>query len=108
MPCISSLSALQGQPWIFIDSEGLQQKVIVNSNYRVNSGILAHAAAMHGVGYAILALEGCAEQITQNKLVRIEFDEVSPAPIELRAVYASRSALSPKIDAFLQYLLANI
>ena len=108
MPCISSLSALQGQPWIFIDSEGLQQKVIINSNYRVNSGILAHAAAMNGVGYAILALEACAEQITQNKLVQIEFDGVSPAPIELRAVYASRSALSPKIDTFLQYLLANI
>ncbi|MBN6361431.1 LysR family transcriptional regulator [Providencia huaxiensis] len=108
MPCISSLSALQGQPWIFIDSSGLQKKVIINSNYRVNSGALAYAAAMNGIGYAILALEACAEQIKQKKLVRIEFDEVSPAPIELRAVYASRSALSPKIDAFLQYLLANI
>ncbi len=66
----------------------------------MNSGILAHAAAVNGVGYAILALDACEEQIKQKKLVRIAFDEVSPAPIELRAVYASRSALSPKIDAF--------
>lgn len=108
MPCISSLSALKGQPWIFFDAYGTTQKVMINSAYRVNSGILAHAAAMNGVGFAILAFEGCQEQIKQQKLELIEFDGFSPAPIELRAIYASRSALSPKIDVFLQYLLENI
>ncbi|MGG4607199.1 LysR family transcriptional regulator [Providencia sp. Me31A] len=108
LPCISSLSALQGQPWIFIDSKGKQQKVVINSTYRVNSGMLAHAAAINGVGYAILSLEACYEQIQQGKLELIEFDDVEPAPIELRAVYASRSTLSPKLDVFLSFLRQNI
>lgn len=108
LPCISSLSALQGQPWIFIDSKGMQQKVMVNSAYRVNSGVLAHAAAVNGVGYAILSLDACHNQIQQGGLELIEFENMQPAPIELRAIYASRSALSPKIDAFLSFLLQNI
>lgn len=105
MPCISSLSALQGQPWIFINKEGQQKKVNINSQYRVNSGILANAAAISGVGYAILSYEGCKTQIEQGKLVVVTFKDQQPAPIELRAVYASRSALSPKIEAFLNHIL---
>ncbi len=108
VPCISSLSALQGQPWIFIDAHDRQQKVVINSTYRVNSGLLANAAAANGVGYAILSLEACREQIQQGVLELIEFGDIKPAPIELRAVYASRSALSPKIAAFLNYLLQQI
>lgn len=107
MPCISSLSALSGQPWIFIDQQKCQQKININSQYRVNSGILANVAALKGVGYAILAKEPCEGEIAQGQLEVIEFDE-QPAPIELRAIYASRRSLSPKIDAFLQYLLQRL
>ncbi|WP_369311189.1 LysR family transcriptional regulator [Providencia rettgeri] len=107
-PCISSLSALQGQPWIFIDHQGKQRNVMINSPYRVNSGVLAHAAAVNGVGFAILSLEACHKQITSGELDVIQLTDVKPAPIELRAVYASRSALSPKIELFLNYLLQNI
>ncbi|MGO2333790.1 LysR family transcriptional regulator [Providencia sp.] len=108
MPCISSFSALQGQPWIFIDKNGLQKKVNINSQFRVNSGILANVAALNGVGYAILALEPCQAQIKQGKLKVISFINYKPAPIELRAIYASNRALSPKIDAFLHYLIEHI
>lgn len=108
LPCISSLSALQGQPWIFVDAKGKQRHVMINSTYRVNSGVLAHAAAVNGVGFAILSLDACREQITSGQLEVIQLVDVSPAPIELRAVYASRSALSPKIELFLNDLLQNI
>ncbi|WP_458047800.1 LysR family transcriptional regulator [Providencia stuartii] len=104
MPCISSLSAIAGQPWIFIDQQERPQKLNINSRYRVNSGILAKVAALKGIGYAILAMESCQPDIEQGLLEVIEFAE-RPAPIELRAVYASRRSLSPKIDAFLQYLI---
>ncbi|MEX6313923.1 LysR family transcriptional regulator [Providencia manganoxydans] len=107
MPCISSLSALSGQPWVFIDQQQCQQKININSQYRVNSGILANVAALKGGGYAILAKEPCEQEIAQGLLEVIEFDE-QPAPIELRAIYASRRSLSPKIDVFLQYLLQRL
>ncbi|MEQ5316104.1 LysR family transcriptional regulator [Providencia vermicola] len=108
LPCISSLSALQGQPWIFIDSQGKQRTAMINSPYRVNSGVLAHAAAVSGVGFAILSLEACHQQIQSGQLDIVQLEGLNPAPIELRAVYASRSVLSPKIDLFLNYLLQNI
>lgn len=107
LPCISSLSALQGQPWIFIDKQGKQRNVMINSRYRVNSGMLAHAAAVNGVGFAILSLEACQKQIISGKLEVIQLVDANPAPIELRAIYASRSALSPKVEIFLDYLLQN-
>ncbi|WP_323086568.1 LysR substrate-binding domain-containing protein [Providencia alcalifaciens] len=79
-----------------------------NSQYRVNSGILASAAALNGLGFAILSKEGCESAIQAGTLVEVSFDELYPAPIELRAVYASKRSLSPKVDTFLSYLLKNI
>ena len=108
MPCISSLSALHGQPWIFIDSNGQHKRVNINSQFRVNSGVLANAAALNGVGYAILALDACQKQIEKGSLEIIGFINDKPAPIELRAIYASNRELSPKIDAFLNYLIEHI
>ena len=55
LPCITTLSALQGQPWRFVDTAGRMVKVPVRSRYRVNSGALALAGARQGIGYAILA-----------------------------------------------------
>ncbi|MEQ4619890.1 LysR family transcriptional regulator [Providencia vermicola] len=107
MPCISSLSAISGQPWVFIDNQQHTQKVTINSQYRVNSGILAKAAALKGIGYAILAMAPCQAEIEQGLLEVIHFNE-SPAPIELRAIYASRRSLSPKIDAFMQHLMQSV
>lgn len=103
LPCISSLSALAGQPWIFINQHKRQRKVNLHSPYRVNSGILARAATLKGIGFAILAKEPCQLDIEQGQLEVIKFDE-EPAAIELRAIYASKSHLSPKIEAFLRYL----
>lgn len=38
LPCITTLSALKGQPWQFLDPAGEIVKVPVRSRYRVNSG----------------------------------------------------------------------
>ncbi|HHR5881196.1 TPA: LysR family transcriptional regulator [Providencia alcalifaciens] len=108
MPCITSFSALQGQPWVFSTHHGQLKKVSINSQYRVNSGILASAAALNGLGFAILSKEGCQSAIQAGTLVEVSFDNMYPAPIELRAVYASKRSLSPKVDIFLSYLLKNI
>ncbi|MTC61043.1 LysR family transcriptional regulator [Providencia rustigianii] len=108
MPCISSLSALHGQPWIFLEKNGQQKKVIVTSQYRVNSGMLASVGAINGLGYAILSKEACQDNLQQGKLVEIHFENIQPAPIELRAVYATRRSLSPIVDKFLSYLTQNL
>ena len=103
LPCISSLSALNGQPWIFCKPDGSLFSLRINSHYQVNSAVLAGAAAIEGVGFAILSRHLCEPAIREGKLQVIRFSE-EPASIELRAVYASRRELSPVIDRFLHFL----
>ncbi|HCM64459.1 MAG TPA: LysR family transcriptional regulator [Morganella sp. (in: Bacteria)] len=103
LPCISSLSALNGQPWIFRKADGGLLSLRINSHYQVNSGVLAGAAAIEGVGFAILSRHLCEPAIREGKLQVIRFRE-EPAPVELRAVYASRRELSPVVDRFLHFL----
>ncbi|WP_193015352.1 MULTISPECIES: LysR family transcriptional regulator [Gammaproteobacteria] len=103
MPCISSLSALEGQPWIFIDEHKKPIKITIHSHYRVNSAILAKSAVLKGLGFAILAEHGCLDAIKAGKLRAIEFPQ-QPATINLIAIYASRSTLSRNIEHFLEFL----
>ena len=107
LPCISSLSALEGQPWIFIDKEQNPVKVTINSCYRVNSAILAKAAVLKGLGFAILAEHCCLDAIKAGKLRAISFPQ-QPASISLVAIYASRRSLSRNIEHFLAFLTQRL
>lgn len=107
LPCISSLSALEGQPWIFIDEHKKPIKININSHYRVNSAILAKSAVLRGLGFAILAEHCCLDAIKAGVLRAIDFPQ-QPASIDLVAIYASRSALSRNIDSFLDFLAQRL
>lgn len=107
LPCISSFSAIEGQPWIFIDKDKQPIKITINSHYRVNSAILAARAALKGLGFAILCKDCCREEIETKKLRVIDFPQ-QPASINLVAIYASRSKLSRNIDSFITYLTQHL
>ena len=107
LPCISSLSAIEGQPWIFIDEHKKPIKVNINSRYRVNSAILAKSGVLQGLGFAILAEHCCMDAIKAGELRAIEFPQ-QPASIDLLAIYASRSSLSRNIEHFLDYLSEHL
>jgi DNA-binding transcriptional LysR family regulator len=70
LPCITTLSALKGQPWQFQDAAGEIVKVPVRSRYRVNSGELAVAGARQGIGFAIVAAYPCQEDLAAGRLQR--------------------------------------
>jgi DNA-binding transcriptional LysR family regulator len=107
LPCISSLSALEGQPWIFMDEDKKPIRITINSNYRVNSAILAKSAVLKGLGFAILAEHCCLDMIEAGKLRAIEFPQ-QPATINLVAIYATRSSLSRNIESFLEFLAQRL
>jgi len=50
LPCISSLSALNGQPWVFRKPDGGWLTVRINSRYQVNGAALAAAGGGAGGG----------------------------------------------------------
>ena len=107
LPCITTVSALKGMPWLFTLPNAEFSTVQVNEHYRVNSGELALKAALAGVGFAILAKVSCQEFIDDGSLVEIEL-ELPAAPLQLFAVYANRQYLPAKTRVFIEFVRQNI
>lgn len=99
IPCITSLSILQGMPWRFKQN----QTVAVQSSYKVNSGQMARAAALKGLGFAILPLHACETDINNGSLIKIEC-HVEPEDLVLYALYSGRKYSQVKVKAFLEHL----
>lgn len=102
-PCITSMSVLQGMPWKFKKNQSVQ----VKSSYKVNSGQIAKAAALKGLGFAILPLHACELEINNGFLVKINCNR-EPEDLVLYALYSGRKYLQVKVKAFLEHLQESI
>lgn len=103
LPCITSLSVLEGKPWRFKQGQTLQ----VHSTYRVNSGHMAKVAAIKGLGFAILPLHACQQELSEGTLLQVPLTE-QPEDLVLHAMYSGRKYPLAKVKAFLQYLEKSI
>ncbi|MBW3694890.1 LysR family transcriptional regulator [Vibrio sp. T187] len=103
VPCINSFTALNGTPWVFKNKTGELITQRVQSAFKVNSGQLAKAGALAGLGFAILPAELCREEIEIGKLEVIEL-EYQPEDLVLYAFYASRKHIAKKVPAFIEHL----
>ena len=110
LPCITTVSALKGAPWQFVNMKGGVETIKVKGHYRVNSGEMAGRAAVAGVGFAILSKQACQPYISDGRLIEIEFEQ-SPAPLQLFALYSDRRYLPAKTRALIDFMhqkLSNI
>lgn len=110
LPCITTVSALKGAPWQFVNMKGGFETIKVKGHYRVNSGEMAGRAAVAGVGFAILSKQVCQPYISDGRLIEIEFEQ-SPAPLQLFALYSDRRYLPAKTRALIDFMhqkLSNI
>jgi DNA-binding transcriptional LysR family regulator len=102
LPCITSLSALSGSPWVF--KNGKQTSAIhVTSQYRVNSAHIAKEAALSGLGFAILPQQICHADIQQGKLIALTFDK-TPEDLVLYAYSGRHKHSARKVKALLDHL----
>ena len=99
LPCITSLSVLQGMPWRFKQDQTIQ----VRSSYKVNSGQMAKAAALKGLGFAILPVHSCEPEINNGSLIKVDCNR-EPEDLVLYALYSGRKYPQAKVKAFLDYL----
>ena len=97
--CITSLSVLQGLPWRFKSEQTLQ----VKSSYRVNSGHMAKAAALKGLGFAILPKHACEDEINQGSLIEVKLAE-HPEDLVLHALYSGRKYPLARVKACLTHI----
>ena len=103
LPCITTVSALKGAPWQFINKKGGFETIKVNAHYRVNSGEMAGRAAIAGVGFAILSKQTCQPYINDGRLIEVEFEQ-SAAPLQLFALYSDRRYLPAKTRALIDFM----
>ncbi len=99
VPCITTLSVLQGMPWRFKH----QQTIQVQSSYKVNSGHLAKAGALKGLGFAILPLHACQTEIELGTLIQVDVN-CEPEDLVLYAFYSGRKYPLEKVKVFLEHL----
>lgn len=98
LPCITTASVLGGAPWRFRAGNGRIINQTVQAQVRLDSGILAGAAARSGVGYAILAKSACQAALDAGELEIIPLDK-AVAPLQLFAAYPQRKYLPRKVKA---------
>lgn len=103
LPCITTVSALKGAPWQFVNKKGEFETIKVKGHYRVNSGEMAGQAAVAGIGFAILSKQACQPYISDGRLIEIEFEQ-SAAPLQLFALYSNRRYLPAKTRALLDFM----
>ncbi|MCE3218103.1 LysR family transcriptional regulator [Vibrio diabolicus] len=103
VPCITTLTAVNGAPWVFKNPDGGHITQTVQSSFKVNSGHLAKSGALSGLGYAILPIESCKDEIESGKLEVIPL-EYEPEDLVLYAFYSSRKHLAKKISMFVEHL----
>ncbi|TMO57645.1 LysR family transcriptional regulator [Pseudoalteromonas phenolica] len=103
VPCITSLSVLQGMPWRFKNGECIN----VTSAYKVNSGQLAKAAALNALGFAILPLTACREELQSGELLEIELP-FQPEDLVLYAYYSGKKYQLAKVTEFLDFIKQSI
>lgn len=103
IPCISSLTAINGTPWVFKKDSGELSTQKVRSSFKVNSGHLAKTGAISGLGLAILPIETCQAEINSGALKIIEM-EYQPDDLVLYAFYASRKHVANKIPMFIEHI----
>ncbi|QBH98481.1 LysR family transcriptional regulator [Limnobaculum zhutongyuii] len=110
LPCITTVSALKGAPWQFVNIKGGFETIKVKGHYRVNSGEMAGRAAVSGVGFAILSKQTCQPYINDGRLIEVKFEQ-SAAPLQLFALYSNRRYLPAKTRALIDFIhqeLSNI
>lgn len=103
LPCITTVSALKGAPWQFVNLKGEFETIKVNGHYRVNSGEMAGRAAVAGIGFAILSTQACQPWISDGRLIEVKFEQY-PAPLQLFALYSDRRYLPAKTRALIDFM----
>lgn len=103
LPCITTVTALKGAPWQFVNKKGEFETIKVKGHYRVNSGEMAGQAAVAGIGFAILSKQACQPYISDGRLIEIEFEQ-AVAPLHLFAIYSNRRYLPAKTRAIIDFI----
>ncbi|MBX3566839.1 MAG: LysR family transcriptional regulator [Rhizobiaceae bacterium] len=104
LPCVVDTNGRWLSNWPFVNEAGETTSVSVTSRIEVNSPMAARAAAVSGLGWAILPDFIAAPDIAAGRLVAA-LDERIPKGGGIFAVYPHRRYLPAKVRVFVDFLV---
>jgi len=104
LPCIVDTNGRWLSNWPFVGENGETITVAVEGRLEVNSPIATRAAALSGLGYAILPDFIAAPDIEAGRLVPVLDDHILPGG-GIFAVYPHRRYLPAKVRVFVDFLV---
>ncbi len=104
LPCIIDTNGRWHSNWPFIGDSGETVSVGVSGPIEVNSPMAARAAAIAGLGFAILPDFIAAPEIESGRLVTV-LDDRMPSGGGIFAVYPHRRYLPAKVRVFVDFLV---
>ncbi|MDQ6433700.1 LysR family transcriptional regulator [Mesorhizobium sp. LHD-90] len=103
-PCVVDTNGRWLSNWPFVGEDGETTTVSVTGRIEVNSPMAARAAAVSGLGWAVLPDFIAEPDIASGKLVPI-FDDRIPRGGGIFAVYPHRRYLPAKVRVFVDFLV---
>ncbi len=104
LPCIIDTNGRWLSNWPFMGDDGETITVPVSGPIEVNSPLAARAAALAGLGFAILPDFIAAPEIEAGRLTTL-FDDRMPTDAGIFAVYPHRRYLPAKVRVFVDFLV---
>lgn len=104
LPCIIDTNGRWGNNWPFRGEDGLDMTVVVSGPIEVNSPTAVKAAALSGLGFAIIPEFVIQNEFAEGRLVSL-LEEYMPRAAGVYAVYPQRRYLPAKVRAMVDYLV---
>jgi DNA-binding transcriptional LysR family regulator len=105
--CLTYANRTTPEEWSFQTRDGQRWPVEVHGRLRVNNGDVLRAAALGGVGIITLPSFIVGRDLQAGTLVALLADYL-PQDLAIHAVYPHNRHLSPKVRAFVDFLVEQI
>lgn len=102
--CLTYAYLATGNDWRMTGADGVEHVVAVSGNLAANNGEALMAAALDGVGVALLPTWMCGPEMQCGELEEVLADYALPEP-SVHAIYPPGRHLSAKVRAFVDFLV---
>jgi DNA-binding transcriptional LysR family regulator len=102
--CLTYAYLATGDDWRMTGPDGVEHVVAVSGNFAANNGEALMAAALDGVGVALLPTWMCGPELQSGELAEVLADYTLPEP-SVHAIYPPGRHLSAKVRAFVDFLV---
>jgi DNA-binding transcriptional LysR family regulator len=104
--CLTYSNQSMVDEWSFQSDEGQRWPIAVHGRFRVNNGDTLREAALGGIGIATLPSFIVGRDLQAGTLVSL-LGAFIPQDLSIHAVYPHNRHLSPKVRAFVDFLVAQ-